>query len=107
MAQVTDIVRPVWDEISLGMLISEPTMVYEYQDNKKTDKLLGYKGKFLLTEGEAVGLQIDVKIGVTEKPDWVMMKHYQFEFDKEKSKTYVNGRALALSLWAKSIEPID
>lgn len=106
MANVSDVIVPEWDELGMGMLISEVRPVYEYENQKKTDKLLGYKGTFLLTEGVGRGLQIDVKLGVTEAPDWELMKHFEFDFDKEKSKVYVSGRNLALSLWAKSVLPV-
>lgn len=103
MATVNDVIVPAWDELSLGMLISEVKPVYEYKDQKRTDNLQGYKGTFLITEGVGRGLQIDVKLGVTQEPDWALMAHYEFDFDKEKSKVYVNGRNLALSLWAKTV----
>lgn len=106
MANVSDVIVPAWDELGMGMLISDVRPVYEYENQKKTDKLLGYKGTFLLTEGVGRGLQIDVKLGVIEKPEWEIMTHFEFEFDKEKSKVYVSGRNLALSLWAKSVSPI-
>lgn len=104
MAIVSDVVVPAWDELSVGVLISEPRVVYAYEDNKKTDKLLGYKGTFLIPEGKGTGLQIDVKLGVAEAPDWKLMQPYEFVYDKDKSKVYVQGRNLALSLWAKSVE---
>lgn len=103
MATVNDVIVPAWDELSLGMLISEVKPVHEYKDGKRTDNLQGYKGTFLITEGVGRGLQIDVKLGVTQEPDWTLMEHYEFDFDKEKSKVYVNGRNLALSLWAKTV----
>lgn len=106
MASINEVITPAWEELSMGLLISDVRPVYEYENQKKTDKLLGYKGTFLLTEGVGRGLQIDVKVSLIDEPSWELMKHYEFEFDKEKSKVYVSGRNMALSLWAKSVTEV-
>lgn len=103
MTNVANLVVPLWNEMSNGLLISEVKPVYEYVNQQKTDKILGYKGTFLLTEGVGMGAQLDIKVDTSVAPDWKLMEHYEFDFDKEKSKVYVSGRNLALSLWAKSV----
>lgn len=106
MADVRDVVAPVYGAISKGMLISEVSSVQKYENGKRTGEIEGYKGTFLITEGAGSGLQVVVKLGVVDEPKWEMMKQYTFDFDKEKSTVYVNAGRMALSLWAKSVNEI-
>lgn len=106
MAEVRDVVAPVFGAISKGLLISEVSAVQKYSDGKRTGEIEGYKATFLISEDTAKGLQIVVKLATIDKPNWEMMKQYAFEFDKERSSVYVNNGRMQLSLWAKSVNEI-
>ncbi|WP_347096385.1 hypothetical protein [Streptococcus salivarius] len=107
MAEVRDVVAPVYGAIDSGVLISEVSAVYKYQNGKRTGEIEGYKGTFLVSSGIGKGLQIVVKLPVIDKPAWGMMRLYRFVFDTEKSSVYIQNGRMALSLWAKSIDEIN
>lgn len=107
MAEVRDVVMPNYSAISKGMLISEVTSVAKYENGKSTGEISGYKGTFLVTDGQGQGLQIVVKLPVIDKPTWTMMQQYKFEFDTEKSSVYVQNGRMALSLWANAVTEIE
>lgn len=46
MAEVRDVVAPVYGAIDSGLLISEVSAVYKYQNGKRTGEIEGYKGTF-------------------------------------------------------------
>lgn len=106
MAEVRDVVAPIYSAIEKAMLISEVTAVAKYENKKATGEIAGYKGTFLVTEGKGQGLQIVVKLPVFDKPNWEMMKPYKFYFDKEKSSVYIQNGRMALSLWATEVSEV-
>ena len=93
--ELKDIVYIDFEPISShAMLISEFSEVYEYKDNKKTEKIRGYKAEFVIAEGEAMGIRFAVEFDKLPKAE--LMHKYSIEFDKEESSVYASQSKFGL-----------
>ncbi|MHA6892446.1 hypothetical protein [Ralstonia pseudosolanacearum] len=79
---------------SHAMLISEFAEVYEYKDNTKTNKLRGYKGEFVISEGEYMGIRFAVEFDKLPRAE--LMHKYSIEFDEEESSVYASKNKFGL-----------
>lgn len=85
--ELKDLVRIDFEPLeNHAMLISDFSEVYEYKDNKKTEKIRGYKAEFVIADGEAKGLRFNVEF--PSLPDAELMQKYVIDFDKEASSVY-------------------
>lgn len=86
--ELKDLVRIDFEPLeNHAMLISEFAEVYEYKDNKKTEKVRGYKAEFVIADGEAKGLRFNVEFPVLPVGA-ELMKQYVIDFDKDASSVY-------------------
>lgn len=77
-----------------AMLISEFTEVYEYKDNERTGKVRGYKGEFVVSEGEFMGIRFAVEFDKLPKAE--LMHKYTIEYDEEESSVYTSKNKFGL-----------
>ncbi len=94
--ELKDIVYIDFEPIeSHAMLISEFSEVYEYKDNKRSDKIRGYKAEFVISEGEYMGIRFAVEFDKVPREAELMHK-YSIEFDKENSSVYATQNKFGL-----------
>lgn len=79
---------------SHAMLISEFTEVYAYKDNERTEKVRGYKGEFVISEGEYMGIRFAVEFDKLPKAE--LMHKYAIEYDEEESSVYASKNKFGL-----------
>lgn len=79
---------------SHAMLISEFTEVYAYKDNERTEKVRGYKGEFVISEGEYMGIRFAVEFDKLPKAE--LMHKYSIEYDEEESSVYASKNKFGL-----------
>lgn len=80
---------------SHAMLISEFTEVYEYnKDNTRSNKVRGYKGEFVISEGEYMGIRFAVEFDKLPRAE--LMHKYSIEFDEENSSVYASKNKFGL-----------
>lgn len=85
--ELKDLVRIDFEPLeNHAMLISEFSEVYEYKDNKRTEKIRGYKAEFVIPDGDAKGLRFSVEF--RKLPSAELLQLYVIDFDKENSSVY-------------------
>lgn len=85
--ELKDLVRIDFEPLeNHAMLISEFSEVYEYKDNKRTEKVRGYKAEFVIPDGDAKGLRFSVEF--RKLPSAELLQLYVIGFDKENSSVY-------------------
>lgn len=79
---------------SHAMLISDFAEVFEFKDNKPTKKVRGYKGEFVIAEGDFMGIRFAVEFDNLPKAE--LMHKYTIEYDEEESSVYTSKNKFGL-----------
>lgn len=88
-----------------AMLISEFTEVYAYKDNERTEKVRGYKGEFVISEGEYMGIRFAVEFDKLPKAE--LMHKYSIKFDEEESSVYASKNKFGLQFKLVGLDLIE
>ena len=79
--------------------------VYAYENNQRTDDVIGKKAEFIVSSGKLAGFIFTCKFN--KEVESVIMNDYYIIFDEENCSVYARNNSIQLKLWATDLQSAD
>lgn len=85
--------------------ITEFQSVYAYENNQRTDDIIGKKAEFIILSGELAGFIFTCKF--SKEVNSTIMNDYYIIFDEANCSVYARNNNIQLKLWATNLQSAD
>lgn len=85
--------------------ITEFQSVYAYENNQRTDDIIGKKADFIVLSGNLAGFIFTCKF--SKEVDSTIMNDYYIIFDEVNCRVYARNNNIQLKLWATNLQSVD
>ena len=85
--------------------ISEFQSVYAYENNQRTDVIIGKKAEFIILSGKLAGFIFTCKFN--KEVDSTIMNDYYIIYDEENCSVYARNNSIQLKLWATNLQSVE
>lgn len=92
-------------EMQHAKQITEFQSVYAYENNQRTDEIIGKKAEFIVLSGKLAGFIFTCKF--SKEVNSTIMNDYYIIFDEENCSVYARNNSIQLKLWATDLQSAD
>lgn len=85
--------------------ITEFQSVYAYENNQRTNEIIGKKAEFIVLSGNLAGFIFTCKF--SKEVDSAIMNDYYIIFDEENCSVYARNNSIQLKLWATDLKSAE
>lgn len=94
--------------VNNAVLTSDLSEVFEYENGKRTEKIIGHKATFVsIVDGESFEFVARFSKDVADVDKLEIFKTYKLVLDKEKTSIYVQNNSINASMWFLKFDKVN